>query len=63
MSFAKLREVRSKAGLTQEQFAEQVGVDQATISGLEHGRSPSFETYKKIVRHYPQLADNGKVAK
>lgn len=34
----RLREVRTRRGLTQVQLAERTGLDQATISRIERGR-------------------------
>jgi transcriptional regulator with XRE-family HTH domain len=39
----KLKEYRERKGLSQAQLAEAVGVRQATISGLETGKSRRIE--------------------
>lgn len=47
-----LREARTAKQLTQEQLADLVGVDQATISDLELGRNrnPSWNTVARIAK-------------
>lgn len=47
-----LREARVKRGLTQEELADQSGIEQATISNLETGRvqSPAWDTVAKLCR-------------
>ena len=41
---ARLRTLRTAAGLTQEQLAERLGVDRKSISRLENGRtSPALD--------------------
>ena len=44
-----LRELRLKAGLTQQQLSEKLGVAKSTISMYENGnREPAFEDEEKI---------------
>ena len=44
-----LIDIRKKRGLTQEQFAELIGVDQRTVSAYETGsRRPSYEVIGTI---------------
>ena len=46
---ARVRELRKKAGLTQEQLAEQLGIDQKHMSRIELGKSyPSLDRLSKI---------------
>jgi len=46
-----IRELRSHLGLTQEEFAERVGVSQSRISRLENGsRGLTFEDFSSFVR-------------
>lgn len=47
-----LRDAREQKGLTQEQLAKLVGVDQATISQLEAGRraAPKWPTVARLAR-------------
>ena len=48
---ATLKEVRVKAGLTQEELAHQAGVSASTIHFLERGAGqPRFETYQALKR-------------
>ena len=48
----KLRELRQKKGWTQERLSAASGVDQPTISNLEHGRikSPSFNVISRLAK-------------
>lgn len=44
-----LKEIRSKAKITQESIAALVGIERASYSNIESGeRRPSVETAKKI---------------
>jgi len=44
-----IRSLREKAGLTQVQLAENVGVSQAAVSEWELGKAdPSYETLKRL---------------
>ena len=45
----KLKTLRKRAGLTQEQLAQVTGIDQANISRLENGTAnPSLRTLKRL---------------
>lgn len=45
----KLREARERAGLTQQELADIVGIDRASYSNIELGkRNPSLEVAIKI---------------
>ena len=46
---ALLRAARVSRHLTQEQLADRVNVDQATISRAERGRSPDFATVDRLL--------------
>jgi transcriptional regulator with XRE-family HTH domain len=44
-----IKELRLKAGLTQEQLADDIGVSRATLNYIEGGHNPSgVETLRKI---------------
>ena len=46
---AKLRALREKLGMSQEEVAERAGVDRTYISILERGlKSPTLDTMEKI---------------
>ena len=46
---ARIKELRRQAGLTQEQLAEQVGLDSRHLSRLEVGRHfPSLQSLERI---------------
>lgn len=47
-----LREAREATGLSQENFAHEVGMDRTTISLLERGKqSPTIETVWRLCEH------------
>ena len=47
-----LREAREATGLSQENFAHEVGLDRTTISLLERGKqSPTVETVWRLCEH------------
>lgn len=46
---ARLREIRSRRGMTQERFAETLGISVDFLSLIERGvNAPSFETIERI---------------
>lgn len=46
----RIREARKKAGLSQGQLAEMIGIAKSTLSGYESfGREPTVETLSKIM--------------
>lgn len=48
--YDRLKESRIKAGLTQEQLAEKLGIAKSTLSGYESGnREPTVATIAKIL--------------
>lgn len=57
-----LAEWRKRAGLTQAQLAEQLGVSQVRISTLESGSHPSAELLGKIVGRLDPSAEEVKAA-
>ena len=49
----KLRELRKKSGMTQEQVAQKIGVTRQTISSYESGRTePGLDILKELSRVY-----------
>jgi transcriptional regulator with XRE-family HTH domain len=45
----RIRELREKRGLSQEGFAEKVGLDRTYISGIERGvRNPTLLTVQRL---------------
>ena len=47
----RIKELRKNAGLTQEQVAEQIEMEQNTISVIESGRNfPTLMTLEKIAK-------------
>lgn len=48
---ARLREIRQRKGLSQQDFARQLGVSAAYVSALEHGRRgrPSFAFVQGVI--------------
>lgn len=54
-----LKELRLKAGLTQEELARQTGVSASTIHFLERGAGqPRLETYRALLRVLGSELDN-----
>jgi len=46
----RLKELRQRKGLKQEQLAEMVALEPASISNIENGRNyPSFQNLEKII--------------
>lgn len=49
----RFKELRLKAGLTQDQLSENLGISRSTIGMYETGkREPDFETLEKIVDYF-----------
>ena len=48
ISAQKLKAYREQHGLTQAEFADQVGITQGSVSMIEKGRGARPETYRKI---------------
>lgn len=47
----RIKELRKKAGLTQEKLAELIGIETSSLSGIESGRHfPSLLTAEKIAQ-------------
>ncbi|MZP31356.1 helix-turn-helix domain-containing protein [Heliobacterium undosum] len=50
---ARLKHLRTNKGLTQEELANILGVERATLASWETGRrEPDFETVKKIAAYF-----------
>ena len=48
----RIKEIRKRAGFTQEKLAEIVSIDITTLSGIESGRNfPSLVTLEKIAKN------------
>lgn len=46
----KIREIRRKSGLTQEQFSEKIDIEPPSLSNIENGKTfPSMQTVLKIM--------------
>jgi len=55
-----IREIRERAGLSQEKFAAKLGVTFPTVSRWEHGRArPSPLALKQIENMLRKLGDKG----
>jgi len=49
----KIREIRNKSGLTQEQFCEKIGIEPPSLSNIENGKSyPSMQTVLNIMYEF-----------
>jgi transcriptional regulator with XRE-family HTH domain len=46
----RLKEIRNKKGITQDQLAAKSGIDQTTISAIERGiiMNPTWDTVKRL---------------
>lgn len=54
----KLKEQRFKRGITQAEFARDLGVSQQAVGGWEVNRSePSFDTLKRIANYFGVTTD------
>lgn len=54
----KLRELRTKSGMTQSQLAKELGVSPSRIGNYEQGtRTPDQATLGKISKHFNVLVD------
>lgn len=54
----KIRELRSKQGLSQEELGFETGLDRTYISGIERGiRNPSLKNIGKIAKALKVTAD------
>ena len=50
---SKIKKLRQKSGLTQEQFAEKIGVATRTLAGIEIGESfVSAQTIENILNYF-----------
>lgn len=55
----KVYELRTALGVTQEQFAEAVGVSRQTVIAIEKGNyTPSVLLALKIARHFKEPVEN-----
>ena len=49
----RIKEIRKMRGLTQTEFAKQIGTTPSAISQIENGkRNPSYETLTKIIETF-----------
>lgn len=47
----RVRELREQAGVSQEQLANEIGIDRTYISGIERGRrNPSIQSIYRIAK-------------
>ncbi|MCL2861399.1 MAG: helix-turn-helix domain-containing protein [Firmicutes bacterium] len=54
----RIKELREEKGLTQKQLANQIGVDQRTISSYEIGHTePDIKTIRKLCKIFDVSAD------
>lgn len=52
----KIREIRKKAKLTQEQFCERIKIEPTSLSNIENGKSfPSMQTVVNILKEFEIL--------
>ncbi len=49
----KIKEIRKKNKLTQENFCEQIGIEPSSLSNIENGKSfPSMQTVLRIIEKF-----------
>lgn len=49
----KIKEIRKKSNLTQEQFSEKIGIEPPSLSNIENGKSfPSMQTVLRILEEF-----------
>ena len=48
----KLREERSKLGITQKQLADSIGISERSIINIENGRAPSLPTAMRLAAYF-----------
>lgn len=49
----KIKEIRKKNNLTQENFCEQIGIEPSSLSNIENGKSyPSIQTVLKVFKEF-----------
>jgi DNA-binding transcriptional regulator YiaG len=48
----KMKRIRSTLGLTQEQFAAKLGVDESTVAGRERGENTPVCTYRRLLEGF-----------
>ena len=48
----KLREERSKLGITQKQLADSIGISERSIINIESGRAPSLPTAIRLAAYF-----------
>lgn len=54
----RIKQIRIKAGLTQEQFAESLGMGNANLSGIENGcKNPKLSFFFNLVKIYKVSLD------
>ena len=44
----KLKNLRTSRGMTQTEFASEIGISKSTLQEIEHGKSPTLETLSCI---------------
>ncbi len=50
-----LKLLRKRAGLTQEQLGEQLGLSRITIQNIESGKNATMDTLLKVLQHWDML--------
>ena len=48
----KLREERSKLGITQKQLADSIGISERSIINIESGHAPSLPTAMRLATYF-----------
>lgn len=54
----KVRVLRKEKSLSQNEFAKLIGVSRQTISSMENGGTPNFDTMNKIANYFGLSVDH-----
>lgn len=53
-----MRELREKNKMSQEKFAHAVGISRQTVSSIENGGIPKYETMEKVAKRFGVSIDS-----
>ena len=50
--YCRLKEERSKLGITQKQLADDIGISERSVINIESGRAPSLPTAIRLASYF-----------